>query len=39
MSASSFEALHRHSLEDPAAFWANEASQRISWDKKWTEVS
>jgi propionyl-CoA synthetase len=29
--------LHRRSLEDPEAFWA-EAAEQISWDRKWDKV-
>lgn len=33
-----YEALYRESIEDPAAFWARQAEERLSFYKKWDTV-
>jgi len=34
-----YEELYRQSLNDPDAFWAAQAEQFVSWDRKWDRVS
>lgn len=34
-----YQKLYKHSIENPQEFWAEQAEQWITWDKKWDEVS
>jgi acetyl-CoA synthetase len=34
-----YEELYRQSLNDPDAFWAAQAEQFVTWDRKWDRVS
>jgi len=34
-----YEALYRQSLSDPDAFWAAQAEQFVTWERKWDRVS
>jgi len=38
ISAEQYQKMYQHSLDDPDAFWAEQAEQFISWDKKWHTV-
>ncbi|MDP6419016.1 MAG: acetyl-coenzyme A synthetase N-terminal domain-containing protein, partial [Candidatus Krumholzibacteria bacterium] len=31
--------MYQRSIEDPDAFWAEQAEERLSWHKKWDKVS
>jgi acetyl-CoA synthetase len=33
-----YQAMYRQSVEDPAAFWAAQAEQYVTWFKKWDTV-
>jgi acetyl-CoA synthetase len=33
-----YEALYRHSQDDPEGFWAGCASELLDWDRKWDRV-
>ena len=33
-----YEALYRHSMEDPEGFWGKRAEELIHWDRKWDKV-
>ena len=33
-----YEALYKQSIDDPEAFWAEQAHEFLSWDKKWNQV-
>ena len=33
-----FQAMYRHSIDDPAGFWAEQAEKFLSWDKPWDTV-
>jgi acetyl-CoA synthetase len=34
-----YETLYRQSVEDPDTFWAEQASEFLTWQKPWTSVS
>jgi acetyl-CoA synthetase len=33
-----YQAMYRQSVEDPSAFWAEQAKAFLSWDKRWETV-
>ena len=33
-----YKAMYRQSLDDPEAFWSEQAEQYLSWSKKWDKV-
>ncbi|MGQ0592056.1 MAG: acetate--CoA ligase [Gammaproteobacteria bacterium] len=33
-----YQALYRRSMEDPTAFWAEQAQQFVTWSRPWTRV-
>ncbi|MEW6595548.1 MAG: acetate--CoA ligase [Thermodesulfobacteriota bacterium] len=37
-SMAEYEAHYKRSMEDPEGFWADRASELITWDKKWSKV-
>ena len=37
-SKEEYEALYKHSIEDPDGFWGEQAEKYLSWDKKWDYV-
>ncbi|MBF0310082.1 MAG: acetate--CoA ligase [Magnetococcales bacterium] len=38
LNAESYEELYRKSVENPEAFWAEQAEKRIHWFKRWDRV-
>ena len=36
-SLEEYEQMHRHSVENPEAFWADQASE-LTWQKPWDQV-
>lgn len=39
LDAQEYESMYEQSMSSPDEFWANQAEQFISWDKKWDKVS
>ncbi len=39
IDSAKYEAMYRESLQDPAGFWAAQAEQFLSWERKWDRVS
>jgi acetyl-CoA synthetase len=39
IDAARYEELYRQSINDPDAFWAAQAEQFVSWERKWDRVS
>ncbi|MCF6281889.1 MAG: acetate--CoA ligase [Candidatus Polarisedimenticolaceae bacterium] len=39
IDAAKYEAMYRQSIDNPDAFWAEQADQFITWYKKWDKVS
>ena len=39
ITAEQYQQMYQHSISDPDGFWAEQAEQFISWDKKWDAVS
>jgi len=33
-----YNSLYKHSVDDPEGFWAEQAEQFLSWDKRWDNV-
>jgi acetyl-CoA synthetase len=33
-----YQDMYRQSIEDPQGFWAEQAEQFLSWDRKWDKV-
>lgn len=38
IDAAQYEAMYRQSVEDPETFWAEQAGQFLSWEKRWDRV-
>ncbi len=38
LNAEQFQEMYRESVEDPAGFWAKQATQFLSWEKPWDKV-
>jgi len=39
LDAQEYESMYEQSMSSPDEFWANQAEQFISWDRKWDKVS
>ena len=39
LDAQEYESMYEQSMSSPDDFWANQAEQFISWDRKWDKVS
>ena len=39
IDAQKYESMYEQSMSQPDEFWADQADQFISWDKKWDKVS
>jgi acetyl-CoA synthetase len=39
LDAQEYESMYEQSMSSPDQFWANQAEQFISWDRKWDKVS
>ena len=39
INAQEYESMYEQSMSQPDEFWADQADQFISWDKKWDKVS
>ena len=39
IDAQEYELMYEQSISQPDEFWADQADQFISWDKKWDKVS
>jgi len=39
LDSQEYESMYEQSMSSPDEFWANQAEQFISWDKKWDKVS
>jgi acetyl-CoA synthetase len=39
LDAQEYESMYEQSMSSPDEFWANQAKQFISWDRKWDKVS
>ncbi|MCW5199920.1 AMP-binding protein, partial [Desulfobulbus sp. F1] len=37
-SMEEYQAIYKRSMEDPEGFWAERASELVTWDKKWDKV-
>ncbi|KAF0189097.1 MAG: acetyl-coenzyme A [Desulfobulbaceae bacterium] len=37
-SMEAYKAAYKRSMEDPEGFWADRASELVTWDKKWDKV-
>ncbi|MBN7796592.1 acetate--CoA ligase [Parahaliea mediterranea] len=38
INAEQYREMYRRSIDDPAAFWAEQAEQFLTWDKRWDRV-
>jgi acetyl-CoA synthetase len=38
LNAGQFQEMYRESVEDPAGFWAEQATKFLSWEKPWDKV-
>ncbi len=39
IDSAKYEAMYRESLRDPDTFWATQAEQFLSWDRKWDRIA
>ena len=39
LNAADYDTMYKKSIEDPEAFWAEQAETLLSWNKKWDTVS
>jgi len=39
INSETYESMYEHSMDEPEAFWAEQAETFIDWEKKWDKVS
>ena len=38
IDAAKYESMYQESMQDPEGFWAKQAEEFVTWNKKWNKV-